>query len=138
MSEFNWSAWQQDETKAVTLDGGRVARVRSIGAIRLLDLLGLPIGSIVNGSGSDDMGEAIQASMAEMKASDISNLMRDVVIAGTVAPRIVRDASEVVEGESIAYDHVGESRALTLFTEIMSMTNLGTEDAAQAADFRQE
>jgi len=139
MSEFDWSAWQQaDETKEVALDGGRVALIRPVSALKVIDLLGLPVSIIMN---AGENGSAVEAAFADkmldMSASELLNVVRDVVVAGCVQPRIATEGA-TIPGECVAWDDLGETRAMALFGEIMALTKLTKEDAAQAGEFRSE
>lgn len=137
MSEFNMDAWIKQDVHAVELDGGRVATIKPIPAFQLLSHLKLPLSAIMpKGNEAPNAAAAIQARMGEMEMSEMGDFIKAIVMSGTTQPKLI-EGDQYSDGE-LGYELLGESRAMTLFREIMAISNLSTEDVAQASEFRNE
>lgn len=138
MAEFNLKAWKQATTKDIELDGGRVATIRAIPSFRLMSMLNIPVGQVaMKGNTAKATTKMFTNAVAKMDAAELQNVIEQVVIAGTVRPRILPD-SEPASEDAIHFSEIGERRAMKLFQEICAVNAQDEEGAADAAAFRNE
>lgn len=130
--------WKTETTKEIGLDGGRIAEIRPLTIEELMQFTNLPWSAVMDHTVSDEeRAQAIAKAATESKEDSeaMLKLVRDVVLAGTVWPRIV-DSDEPAGDDEIQYRELGFGRAAVLFREIMRISRMDTEGVAEASEFR--